>query len=365
MNKGTGGDRAGGEAQLWLDKTGVLHVHSRHSDGIGPIPRIARAASRAGVDFVFVTDHDTLAGRERGEAGWYGDTLVLVGQEVSPPEGNHFLVFGLDEVISRKLLPEQFVEAAAVRGGLGFVAHPHYPEDDRYPLKPFPWNDWSVTGFAGIEIWNYTVDWLTDVTPARLAPALLWPGRTVDGPDPRTLARWDKLLAAAWTRGRRVVGIGGVDAHGILYSYRRMFRALRTHILVNEDWSGDWGRDEEIILEALREGRAYVAYDELHDATGFQFFGEAAGERVPMGDRLSLSSPGTAATTSSPRTWLTVRAPAECLIKLKTPRGTAAEAEASTLEYRLTKPGVYRAEAWLPGRRGWRPWVFTNPIYVG
>lgn len=357
---------------MWFDKAGVLHVHSRHSDGVGSVSGIARAADRAGLDFVFVTDHDTLAGRERGEAGWYGRTLVLFGQEVSPPEGNHFLVFGLDEVISAKLLPPRFVEAAAEAGGLGFIAHPHYPEPDRYPLKPFPWHDWSIRGFAGIEIWNYTVDWLTDVTAARLAPALLWPRRTVDGPDPRTLARWDKLLAEAWSGGGRVVGIGGADAHGILYSYRRMFRALRTHVLLTRDWSGDWGQDEELVLEAVREGRAYVSYDEPHDATGFQFFGEAGGARVPMGGRLRLDprgavgsrSGGRAGSVSSTGAWLTVRAPVACHLTLRTPKGVAAEAEATTLEYRLTKPGVYRVEARLSAARGWRPWVFTNPIYV-
>src|SRR5690606_39746886 len=79
-----------------FDKAGVIHVHTRYSDGAGSVRAVARAAVRAGVDFVVVTDHDTLAGLRRGEDGWYdrlgrptgapgaARTLVVIGQEISP-----------------------------------------------------------------------------------------------------------------------------------------------------------------------------------------------------------------------------------------------------------------------------------------
>src|SRR5690606_25643630 len=54
-----------------FDKTGVIHVHTRYSDGAGTVRRVAQAAVRAGLDFVIVTDHDTLAGLENGDDGWY------------------------------------------------------------------------------------------------------------------------------------------------------------------------------------------------------------------------------------------------------------------------------------------------------
>src|SRR5690606_41704277 len=65
---------------------------------------------------------------------------------------------------------------------------------------------------------------------------------------------------------RSVVGIGSQDAHGILYSYRRMFRAVRTHILIAGGWRGDVEKDKALVLEALGAGRAFVANDDLHDA---------------------------------------------------------------------------------------------------
>ena len=83
----------------FFDKAGVIHVHTRYSDGAGSVRAVARAAVRAGVDFVVVTDHDTLAGLRRGEDGWYdrlgrptgapgaARTLVVIGQEISPEDG--------------------------------------------------------------------------------------------------------------------------------------------------------------------------------------------------------------------------------------------------------------------------------------
>ena len=48
------------------------------------MPEIARAAARAKADVVLLTDHDTLEAKRRGEEGWYGDVLLLAGEEVSP-----------------------------------------------------------------------------------------------------------------------------------------------------------------------------------------------------------------------------------------------------------------------------------------
>ncbi|HLT58641.1 MAG TPA: CehA/McbA family metallohydrolase [Limnochordales bacterium] len=339
----------------WHDKAGVIHVHSRYSDGRGSVEAIMRAAQRAGTDFLVLTDHDTLAPLRDGKEGWYGRTLLLVGTEVSPDDGNHYLGLGITEEVPRGLGPAEYVQAIDRQGGLGFIAHPDYPPPERYPLKVFPWTDWSVRGYTGMEIWTYTVDWLTDVTSVwRLAAALAAPGRFVSGPFPETLARWDALLAAAWAQGQRVVGIGSQDAHGILYSYRRMFRAVRTHILIAGGWRGDVQKDKALVLEALGAGRAFVANDDLHDARGFRFSAQRGVREVPMGGMLDVGDGA----------WLRVQAPVACRITLRTPERVVAEAHGDTLEQRVTEPGVYRVEArlWRWGR--WRPWVFTNPVYL-
>lgn len=357
------------------DKAGVIHVHTRYSDGEGTVAAVARAAVRAKAQFVIVTDHDSLAGQQNGEEGWYerrgrlverggqhdGQTLVFFGYEISPDDGNHFLALGLSEVVSKEQPPAAYVREVARRGGVGFIAHPDYPPSREYPLKPFPWTDWNVTGYTGLEIWSYSVDWLTGVTTVpRLLASLVFPDRFTDGPMPETLARWDDLCRAAWRRGRKVVGIGGTDAHGILYSYRRMFQTVRTHVLLERDWSGDAVQDKQAVLAALRQGAAYVAYDRLYDATGFRFTAETNVESAVMGGTLSRARRSGARRS----VWLRAQAPTRCMLTLRTPDGVVQQVDGNRLEARVEESGVYRMEAHIPSSRGLRPWVFTNPIYV-
>ncbi|MBO8141938.1 MAG: CehA/McbA family metallohydrolase [Firmicutes bacterium] len=341
----------------WQDKAGVIHVHSRFSDGAGMPASIAQAAARAGAQFVVLADHDTLAPLREGLEGWHGPVLLLIGTELSPDSGNHYLAVGIDREVPKDGPPQRYIDAVASQGGLGFIAHPDYPPPGQYPLKPFPWTDWTAEGFTGIEIWTYSVDWLTGVTsPWRLVQALLFPERFVDGPFPETLARWDELCRAQWAKGRRVVGIGSQDAHGILYSYRRMFRTIRTHILIAWDWRGDAKKDKALVLEALGAGRAYVAYDGLRDATGFRFWAEQGSRQAPMGGIINRKD--------GAGVWLRVRAPIPCRLTLRSSDGVLIEAESDALDHRVAAAGVYRVEARLASPRGWRPWVFANPIYV-
>ena len=80
----------------------MIHCHSTYSDGTGTVPEIAAAARAAGLDYLLLTDHDTLAAAELGEEGWHGSVLLLVGFEVSPRAQNHYLAFGLERPIDHR-----------------------------------------------------------------------------------------------------------------------------------------------------------------------------------------------------------------------------------------------------------------------
>src|SRR3954451_8658536 len=103
----------------------VVHLHSTYSDGTGTVKQIVRAARRAGADVVLLTDHDTLAAKRNGEEGWYGDVLLLVGEEVSPRGRNHYLAFGIDEEIDHSRLDAAGIcSAGRDARGVGFRAPP-------------------------------------------------------------------------------------------------------------------------------------------------------------------------------------------------------------------------------------------------
>ena len=71
----------------WL--AGDLHAHTVHSDGALTVPQLARLAAEQGLDFLAVTDHNTVS--HHAELGWasarYGVTLIP-GQEVTTDSGH-------------------------------------------------------------------------------------------------------------------------------------------------------------------------------------------------------------------------------------------------------------------------------------
>src|SRR3712207_1199179 len=120
------------------DLSCVMHLHSTHSDGTGTVEEIAAAGRANGLDVILLTDHDTLAARE----GWYGSVLLLVGEEVSPKDQNHYLAFGLDRVIGHTgMTPADIAAAVREAGGFGFAAHPFSAGNPKLgrAAKAMPW----------------------------------------------------------------------------------------------------------------------------------------------------------------------------------------------------------------------------------
>jgi hypothetical protein len=347
-----------------IERVGNLHMHTTLSDGVLDHAQVARAAEQAGLDFVVVTDHNVYAPEAQG---WYGRTLVLVGEELhdpAHPHVNHLLVLGAGREL-RDLAPNTAELAAAVAaanagaGGLAFIAHP-YEHSGAYAREPeINWVAWHVTQVTGLEIWNYMSEFKSHLAePLGALLYALCPRLAIRGPFPETLARWDALLAT-----RRTVAIGGSDAHGTVYrmgpiklavfSHAHLFRALNTHVLVEEDWTGDAERDAGLLLDALGRGRAFIGYDGLAPTRGFQFYAEGRDQHVEMGD--TLAGGGTFR--------LVVTTPAPARIRLMLNGHCVAEASGSELTHSSRAPGAYRVEVYRPWALRPRCWILSNPIY--
>jgi hypothetical protein len=346
------------------DLAGVVHVHSTHSDGTGTVPEIAAAARANGLDFLLLTDHDTLAARDEGEEGWHDDVLVLVGEEVSPRRENHYLAFGLERPIEHDgLSPQQIVDHVNDAGGFGFLSHPFSKGSERFRRggEGMPWRDLDCTGYTGVELWSFVTDTAERVNSIpELLRFIAAPGRFIDHPPRRNLQLWDELCL----RGP-CVALGGVDAHQVgirvlgrvplrLMAYKRSFRHLRTHLLADRPLTGDLDTDREAVFAALRAGRAYVAMDSLAPAGGFAFWGEGAeARRVEMGEETAAAE------------WvLRARTPRPARIVLVRNGEPIARANGDALEHWTEAAGVYRAEAYLTAHGRERTWVLSNPIYL-
>jgi hypothetical protein len=340
----------------------VIHLHSTWSDGTGTVPEIAAAARRNSLDVVLLTDHDTLEGKRRGEEGWHRDVLVLVGEEVSPEGGDHYLAFGLDEAIEHEGLDSAGIcRAVEEAGGFGFAAHPfsqgsHLVER----AKGMPFRDVDCAGLRGIELWSFVTDTGERLADWREAVRFIAdPDRYVDHPPERNMREWDRLCAE-----RPMVAIGGLDAHQIgkriagrvplrLMSYARSFRYLRTHVLCEELPNGDLMHDREQVYAALRSGRCYLARDSLAHARGFAFWADGPGGHVTMGAEGRASD------------WtLHARLPRPASLRLLRDGAEIARLEGAELDERADAAGVYRVEATLPAHGRERTWVISNPVYL-
>jgi len=201
----------------YYEVVGNLHVHTVYSDGTADHRGVARAAARAGLDFVVVTDHNIWV---HGVEGYTDGVLLLVGEEVHSvrryPQVNHLLIYGAEaELAPLAADSQQLIHKVAERGGICFLAHPYEKGSPISPdLEPIPWVDWEVDGYAGLEIWNAMSEF-KGLLWGRLAGLFyaLFPELGIRGPFPATLRRWDALLRA----GRKVTAIGGADAHGHTY----------------------------------------------------------------------------------------------------------------------------------------------------
>jgi hypothetical protein len=342
----------------------VVHLHSTYSDGTGTVPQIAAAGRRAGADVVLLTDHDTLEAKRRGEEGWYGSTLVLVGEEVSPPDQNHYLAFGVDEEVDRFLPPADICAAVEAGGGFGFAAHPFSAGSKRFKrgAAGMPWRDLDC--LHGLELWSFVTDTAERIDSVRDALRfILLPGRFVDHPPARNLAVWDRLC-----EDRRVVAIGGLDAHqfGVriggrvplrLMAYARSFRHLRTHVLCERALAGEVTADREQVYHALRAGRCYLAMDSLAPASGFAFWAESDGTVLSMGTEIEAGD-GAAGWT------LRARTPVGAALRLLRDGQVAASTFGGTIDLEGEGRGVYRVEARLRSAGRDRTWILSNPIYI-
>jgi len=367
---------------------GNLHSHTPYSDGALYHAELAQDAIAAELDFVIVTDHNVwVQGVERYHvdarpqpppppqrigyppvaASPPRQTLVLSGEELHDvrrdPPGEHTLVFGAErELAPYADTPQHVFDRANMAGALSFLAHPFEKSAASIGEPALGWSDWEVQGYTGLEIWNYMSEfkglmkyWATGLRH------VFRPNRGIKGPYPATLAKWDELMAD----GRRVVGIGGADAHGLTYRvgpfkrtifpYEHLFRGVNTHILTPHALTGDVAQDKALIYEALRLGHCWVGYDLPAPTTGFRYTASGWRCEAMLGDEIAV---GTGVT-------LQVRAPRMAELRLVR-RGEVVQLvqHGTNLTHIAQDPGAYRAEVYLDYQGASRGWIFSNPIYV-
>lgn len=383
------------------DFRGVMHSHSYLShDSMGTVDEIIAAGQRAKVDFIFMTDHYGWQTDARvisqGLRGEHGGVLFVVGSEMR----DGVMPFFLDQPPARYNPHEKlqdFVDDLRTSGAVVFLNHPDDPK-----------RRWDLKNWTGMEIYNLHADaskshltmywrlseqlWSIERFPLLVFHQLFH--------EPREYLRlWD-----TFTRTRRVVGIAGNDAHqnnglrlivtkdgnlaltdtgpfthapflggygwfsktlarlwwGQLTPgrtlwrmdadlYERSFRFVNTHLLASAKTEAD-------LRHALEQGHAYVAFDSLVTATGFDFAAKdvSGQERGVMGDELQFG----------PALVLQVLSPVPATLRLIRGGRLIRQEYGTRLAFPVDAPGGYRAEVHLHVRGQLWPWIYSNPIYI-
>jgi hypothetical protein len=381
----------------------ILHAHAEDSAHTGgTLPEVLADAKKAGVHAVLLSDHyrppaDFIDGRWRGLKD---GVLFVPGSEV-----RGFLVYPEKSILNRRdLATSDFVQTVTAGNGLIFLSHVEERRD--HPLD----------GLTGLEVYNRHYDAKRDrLALLTLAAVLTDPKKLADFekavkeyPDEVLASQCDypAIYLAKWDEGtwrQRLTGVAANDCHhnqvllvkmvdsdtvlvgtnvdadekmqrvtaglrpGIkelttghkagdvlarvdLDPYYRSFRNSATHVLAAK-------LDEPAIRAALKAGQAYVSHDWMGDATGLRF------EAVDEAGKVVAGMGGEVKRAAGLK--LAARLPLPALVRLvrhgKEVGRSEGKAEA---EWAVTEAGAYRLEAWLKLDGEWRPWVFSNPVYV-
>lgn len=147
-------------------------------------------------------------------------------------------------------------------------------------------------------------------------------------------------------------------------SYEMSFNIASQHVFLTSELTGEITNDSQKILEALKKGRSYIAFDALGDATGFESYIIDHRKKILSGDEIAFNS----------KLRLYYKLPAEPLpfYEVVLIKNGQRMNHLNTFEglFTIDSPGVYRLQVRLsptfplPDATKWISWIYTNNFYV-
>lgn len=199
---------------------GDLHIHTCHSDGAKSIDELVREAEKMGLDFLALTDHNTVSQNLDMTKPRLSEVLLIPGEEVTTYYG-HANVWGNREWIDFRCRTrrdfQELIDEAHAKGPLISVNHPKSVDFcDGY------WKFRDVVGFDCMEVWQgpwFSLNW-------------------------QSLGWWDDLLK----KGEKVVAVGGSDFHGV-----------NNGLAKPTTWIYSDALSVSSILDAIRRGHVFIS----------------------------------------------------------------------------------------------------------
>jgi hypothetical protein len=209
---------------------GDLHTHTHHSDARGrSLADLIELARGAGLDFIFLTDHNTISGLAEADAANGDGLLVAAGIELTTFWG-HALCLGKRDWVDWRLRPgtgeiAAIAAATYAAGQVFIIAHPQSNGDPGCTGCAWRFGELMPGNARLVEIWN--------------GP---WAG---DSNNEAALALWYDWLNQGW----RLAATAGSDTHSQRsYASQPGFNVVYAAALT-----------EAALLEALLAGRLYLS----------------------------------------------------------------------------------------------------------
>lgn len=237
------------QKQMRLYK-GDTHVHTTGSDGNCDLNEIAWLSKKAGLDYVFITDHNNYAHNE--QLPMSEGLTVIPGAEWTHYKG-HAGMLGIKKpfdnpfCVNREEEMKEKLHEAKIRGAGIVLNHPFCPSCG--------WK-WGLerAEYDLIEIWN---------------------GGTLPAANRKCLDWWD----AGLKEGKRIPVIGGSDFHKA--EYLRMPASPCTCVYAGS-------RTGEDILAAMIQGHSFIVYQPDGPMAEGEADGALFGDMIPEGTEVRL-----------------------------------------------------------------------------
>ena len=217
-------------------RRGDCHSHSTYSDGIGTVPEIASWVEKAGLDFFFLTDHQTV--RQKTECVKYKN--MWWGQEPGT-QHHHLGILGLDRKYTVKQDLVKDYNAVISRGGFPFIPHPN----GWFPRRRYTVEQIDSLNLLGDDFTIELINGANNIFDC------------YDITDRWSVELWDKHLC----QGKVVRGMGNTDAHlpqaiGDVWNGVSVDRLTKSNVL-GALWAGHFFASDAPFID-LRCGRSQM-----------------------------------------------------------------------------------------------------------
>ena len=345
---------------------GVIHVHtSLGGHSTGNFDDLIKGANDNNLDFVVMTEHYSPLYDTSGLTlrGIYGKTLFVGGNEIDTSDSDRFLMIA-GNAEAAKFASQKTAEVLEKIHSGSQIAFVTYPEK---------FKSWD-SNFNGIEVFSLHTN-AKKMNPVGFFFNALWsfgsyPELTMANyfarPD-ENLRKYEEIAA-----NRRITLFAGSDAHSNLGfhllgddagnkiinlkfdDYATIFRLVRTHVLIEKSKS----MSQETLIEALKNGHAFVGFDVLGDTSGFSYTAENGAEQKIQGDEIALQN-GVRLKANAPHS--------ARFVIFKNSEKIYETGGNTEIAFDAKEKGAYRVEVYLDSLGSpfdKTPWIISNPIYV-